>query len=393
MSPKNRAPVDNGSPLRILATQSEAHRITRRGLLAGFAVAGAGLALTACAGGGTAASAAKPDGQLEDELNVYSWGDYDDPDVLAEFQARGVGLQIDSFSSNEELVAKLGAARGTSGYDIVVPSGYYIPMMANAGLLEKLDHRYLPNLDNLEPVYRRQPWDASNEYSVCKNWGTTGFVYDTRVIKRDLTSWHDFFTAATGEARGRTSVLGDPWEACSMFLADKGFDLNTTNSHELDLCEAFMVDTLAPTVGAFSAQVSTLVQGQFPLMQAYNGDVRLGLLQMDDPEPWRWVFAAPTANRWTDTWAIAKGAQHIDAAYAFINYILEPEVGKREMEYIGYPTGLKGQQQLALSSDLALTDLIYPPPEVVDRLVPSEVNEGTGRRVQIFNRMQARASA
>lgn len=382
----------NRPALRVLATPGDARRITRRGLLAGFAITGAGLALTACSRNGVPSPA--PDGTLEDQLNVYSWGDYDDPDNVAAFQDRGVSVQIDSYGSNEELVAKLGAARGTSGYDIVVPTGSYVPMMARAGLLEKLDHRYLPNLANVEPIYRHQPWDPNNEYVVCKDWGTTGFVYDVRVIDRELTSWNDFLDAAQKEARGKTTVLEDPWEVCSMFLAANDFDLNTTNVRELDRCEQFMVGTIAPTIAAFMSQVSSsLVQGQFALMQAFNGDVRLGLLEAEDPDRWRFVFPTPTANLWMDTWAIAKGAKHPDAAYAFINYMLDPEVGMKEMEYIGYPTGLIGQQELAVQNEVPMSDLIYPTQAVLDRLTPSEVNDASGRLVQIFNRMQAGAAA
>lgn len=379
-------------PLRILASPSDARRITRRSLLAGFAVAGAGLLVPACSRGGVPSPA--PDGQLENKLNIYSWGDYDDPANLAAFGNRGVTVQVDNFGSNEELVAKLGAARGTSGYDVVVPTGSYVPMMVRAGLLEKLDHRYLPNLANVDAEYRHQPWDQDNEYAVCKNWGTTGFVYDTRIIKRELTSWTDFIDAAQHEARGKTTVLEDPWEVCSIYFAANGYDLNTTDKRELDECENFMVTKLAPTIAAFASQMSSqLVQGQFALMQAFNGDVRLALLEVDDPERWRFVFPTPTANLWMDTWAIAKGAQHPDAAYAFINYMLEPEVGMKEMEYIGYPTGLIGQQQLAIQNDVEMTDLIYPTQTVLDRLTPSEVTEATGRLVKIFNRMQAGAAS
>jgi spermidine/putrescine transport system substrate-binding protein len=378
--------------LRILASPNDARRITRRSLLAGFAVAGAGLALSGCARGGVPSPA--PDGRMEDQLNIYSWGDYDDPDNLAEFGRRGVTLQVDNFASNEELVAKLGAARGTSGYDIVVPTGSYVPMMAHAGLLETLDHSYLPNLANIDPSYLHQPWDRTNQYAICKNWGTTGFVYDTRVIDRELTSWNDFLDAALNEARGKTTVLEDPWEACSIFFAANGFNLNTTNPRELDACERFMVDKLAPTIAAFASQVSAqLVQGQFALMQAYNGDVRLALLEVDNPDRWRYVFPTPTANLWMDTWAIAKGAQHPDAAYAFINYMLEPEVGMKEMEHIGYPTGLIGQRQLAMQNKVPMTDLIYPTQATLDRLTPSQLTDSSGRLVKIFNRIQAGAAA
>src|SRR5699024_4591048 len=96
---------------------------SRRGLLAGAGAAGLGL-LAGCQTGGRVATSPQADGRLESMLNVYSWGDYDDPDVLDAWSgAHDVKLQVDAYGSNEELIAKLAAARGTSGYDVVVPTG------------------------------------------------------------------------------------------------------------------------------------------------------------------------------------------------------------------------------------------------------------------------------
>ncbi|WP_158087183.1 extracellular solute-binding protein [Mycobacterium aquaticum] len=187
-------------------------------------------------------------------------------------------------------------------------------------------------------------------------------------------------------------MLEDPWEVCAIFFAANGIDLNTTDERHLDACEQFMVGKIAPTISAFVSQVSSqLAQRQFALMQAFNGDVRLALLEDDDPDRWRFVFPTPTANLWMDTWAIAKGAQHPDAAYAFINYMLEAKVGMKEMEHIGYPTGLIGQRELAAQNEVPMLDLIYPTQATLDRLTPSEVTDATGRLVKIFNRMQAGA--
>lgn len=113
--------------MKVLAPRAEVPRLTRRALLAGFGVVGVG-ALTGC-GERTYAPTAAPDGKPEGRLNVYSWGDYDDPDNVRRFRReRGITIQLDAFASNEEMIAKLGTARGTSGYDVVVPTGAYVPL-------------------------------------------------------------------------------------------------------------------------------------------------------------------------------------------------------------------------------------------------------------------------
>jgi spermidine/putrescine transport system substrate-binding protein len=383
-------------PMKVLAPAAAVPKITRRALLGGFAVVGASLALTGCGREKGFAASALPNGELGGQLNVYSWGDYEDPDNISDFRDQtGVRVQLDSFSSNEELIAKLAATRGTSGYDIVVPTGLYIPQMAANGLLQKLDHSKLPNMANLDPTYTNQVWDKGNVYSMPKAWGTTGYVYDTNVVKGELTSWQDFLTAAQTVASGKTAVLEDSWEVVAIYLAAHNIDMNTTDPAALDAAEKYLVNTLAKSIRAFNSNVVTsgIPQGTFALMQAFNGDARQGMLAADDPERWKFVFPSPTANLWMDNWSMATGAQHPDAAYAFINHMMTPEAALREVEYIGYHTGIKDLKEAALAADMELPDLVFPPQSVLDKLEAAVLNDGQERRVQILNRMQAKAGA
>ncbi|MET0813171.1 MAG: substrate-binding domain-containing protein, partial [Microbacterium sp.] len=190
---------ESRTPLRILAPQDAVPRIvnelSRRRFLSVAAIAGGAAFLAACtpSGGGAPAPQATG-GDLEDSVSVYTWGDYDSPDVVAAFTSElGPDVTLDSYSSNEELIAKLIAAKGTSGYDIVVPTGVFIPQMIENGLLTKFNKDLLPNLANKDAAYLGRAWDPTNDYSVCKAWGTTGFVYDKNVITRELTTWQDFF--------------------------------------------------------------------------------------------------------------------------------------------------------------------------------------------------------
>lgn len=372
-------------------------RITRRALLGGFVVGAAGLALTACGRDTAMAESARPDGELEGQLNVYSWGDYDDPANISAFQKHtNVTVQLDSYGSNEEMISKLGATRGTSGYDIIVPTGSYLPLLIQNGLVQKLDHSRLKNFGNIDPAYCDQSWDRGNTYSVCKDFGTTGYAYDTNVITREMTSWADFLEVAQNEASRNTSLLEDPWEVSCIYFAANGIDPNTTKKADLDACEAFMVDTLAPHVKAFNstAAQSGIVQGTFALIHAFNGDVRQAFLAGDEPPAnWKFVYPTPTANLWMDTWALATGAQHPDSAYAFIDYMLEPDVAYKELDYIGYPTGIKGQEERAKKEGYQLPELVFPTPEVLKRLTPSELTSATERLTTITNRMMAKAGS
>lgn len=393
---------DEQRALRFLAPRSQSARIerqltaasslSRRLFLGGLGLAGL-TGLAGCGQTGKMADSPKPDGKLEDKLNLYSWGDYDDPANVKGFsQSSGVRVQVDSYGSNDELVAKLAGTRGTSGYDVVVPTGSRIPLMVEHGLIQPLDLDRIPNFANMDSNFIDQQFDPGNKYSICKAWGTTGYIYDRTVIKRDLTSWQDFIDAAGKEASGRTAVLEDPWELAAIALAAMGEDVNTENSDVLKQARSIVVDDIAPHVRAYSSTVAQgMAQGGLSLLHAFNGDARQGLLEADDPDRWKFVFPTPVANLWMDNWCIATGAPHPDAAYKFINHMLSPEPALKNVDYIGYHVGTKGLKEAA--GDFEFPELIFPEQKILDRLVPSEEGRGIQARVDIYADARTRSSA
>ena len=346
---------ESRTPVRILAHASAAKIISaelnRRRFLSFAAAAGATSILAACSpGGGTQNAPQATGGAVESELSIYTWGDYDAPEVLEGFTADvGPKITLSSFNSNEELISKLVAAKGTSGYDIVVPTGAFIPQMIENGLLTKLNKDLIPNIEHVDPAFLGRAWDPENEYSICKAWGTTGFVYDTNVITRELATWADFLDAAQNEASGRTSMLDDPAEVTGPYFWANGIDWTTTDPADLDAAEDFVVNTLAPHISAFDSYPggSAIPQATHALLQAWNGDARIGILESPDPSRWKWVLGAPDTEIWMDNWAIAAGAPNPEAAHAFIDYVLTPENSLAELDYIGYHTGGKGIGQAA----------------------------------------------
>ena len=380
--------------VRFLVPRAAASRLSRRALLAGFGVVGLG-ALSACSKNTSMAASAATDGKIESKLNLYSWGDYDNPDLIESFKEKfDVLVQVDAFGSNEELVAKLSTSRGTSGYDVVVPTGANIPQMLEHDLLQELNLDLIPNFEHMDPNFIHQYYDPDNKYSICKAWGTTGYMYDTTVISRKMETWQDFIDVAQDEAAGTTALLEDPWEVSAIALSSLGYSLNTQDEGELDEARTIVLEQLAPNTKAYIGNVATgMIQGSFTLLQAFNGDARQGLAEVSNPEDWKFVFAKPSANLWMDCWALATGAQHPDAAHAFINHMLAPENAIEQIDYIGYPIGLKGTAEKAAEADLDEQGLIFPPQEVLDRLEPSKQTPADQIRTAIYTDAQARSGA
>lgn len=401
--------VRTSRPVRVLAPAAVAPRIMaefnrRQFLAAAAALGGAGL-LSACGGNGEEGGTAAPDGEataratggdLESQVSIYTWGDYDSPDVLERFTGElGPEIRLDSFNSNEEMIAKLVAARGTSGYDIVVPTGQFIPQMVENDLLEPINKDLIPNLEHMDEAFLGMAWDPENQWSICKAWGTTGFVYDNTVITRELATWNDFLDAAQNEASGRMSVLDDPAELTGLYFWANGIDWTTEDEGDLQAAEDFLVGELAQHIAAFDSYPggSAIPQGTHVLMQVWNGDARIGIMESPDPDRWTWVLGAPATQLWMDNWCIAKGAPNIEAAHAFINFVLAPEQVIDQVDYIGYHTGAKDVESMAADEGLEMLDLVFFSDEQVATMQEGEVNSAQQRIVDIWNKMKAAAGA
>ena len=391
--------TDEFEGMKVLASRETAQRITRRHFLAGSAVAmfSSGVLLAACGeeaqpGGNGTPSAG---GEIEDRLNFFHWAAYDDPEVFKDFEKEfGATTKIDIYASNEEAIAKLEAASGTTGYDIVVPTGVYIPQMVALDLLEELDLSQIANFENIDEIYRNQPWDEGNKHSVCKDWGSTGWIYDKTKVSATIETWNDFLDVAQGEASGQTSVLDTPGNLTGIYFWANDIPWTTTDEAELSACEDYIVNELAPHIKAYDSYPGiSLTQGKYALSHAWNGDARQGLLETDEPDRYVWGLGAPVTELWMDNWCIVKGAQNPNAAHAWINFICDPSVSLKDLAYHGYNTGIVGVQEEAEAAGLEFLDMVFFADEQVATMDAGAVNEAQARIVDIWNKAKAASGA
>jgi spermidine/putrescine transport system substrate-binding protein len=309
-------------------------------------------------------------------------------------------MKVDFYASNEDLITKLSSANGTSGFDIVVPTGPYIPQMIEKGLLQKLDMTKLPNIGNIDPQYAGQAWDPKNEYAVCKNWGSTGWIYDTTVVKMEINTWADFIKACQTEASGNCSILDTAPNAIGMYCWANGLDWNTEDSAELDAAEKFLVDEFAQHLTAFDSYPSTkLSEGAYALSMAWNGDARQTYTRIadagGDPSVWKWGLGAPQTELWMDNYTIPTGAPNPDAAHAWINWLLTPEISIKDLQYHGYNSGIKDIKAAIAKFAPKLTrgEMIFFEPAQVETMNTQVVNSAQDRQADILSKMKAKAGA
>lgn len=395
---------DNDRDIKILAPAGTASRVSRRAFMGGSAVAvfSGSVLLAACGGGGdeepgggTSPTEGAASPVIEDQLNFYHWAEYDDPKLFKQFTDDfGPSTKIDIYASNEEMIAKLVAAAGTSGYDIVVPTGVYIPQMVQQDLLSELDLSKIPNFSNIDVAYTNQDWDPNNLHSVCKDWGSTGWIYDTTLVSTEINTWQDFLDVAAGEASGATSVLDAPGDLTGIYFWANGINWTTEDTADLDACEDYIVNNLAPHLKAFDSYPGiALTQGNYALSQVWNGDARQGLMSVDDPDRYKWGLGAPKTELWMDNWCILKEAQHPEAAYAWINFVLDPEISLKDLEFHGYNTGINGVQDAAEAAGLTFLDLVFFDEAQVATFEAGAVNSAQQRLVEIWDKAKAAAGA
>jgi spermidine/putrescine-binding protein len=323
----------------------------------GLSLSTISLVLTACGKKEAPALAAGADlPEMEKELNIYNWSDYVAEDTIPNFEKEfGVKVTYDTYESNEEMVAKLQA--GASGYDIVVPSNYIVPVMTALNLAFPLNKKYIPNLTNLAPTFADPVFDPGLVHAVPYQWGTTGFAYRTDKITTPPDSWAIF---QDPKYKGKMTQMDDMRDAIGAWLRFKGHSLNSVDPAELTEAKADALIAKKNLKAYISAPVKgQLISGDVWVAQLWNGDTT----QAKAEQPaLGYVLPKEGCNIWTDSLMVTTGAKNKRAAHEFINYILRADVGASVSNFTGY--GSPNNEALAKMT----TPIPYPTAEEFQRL-------------------------
>ena len=318
----------------------------------------------------------------EQVVNVYNWSDYIDPEVIQGFeQATGIKVRYDVFDSNEVLETKL--LTGNSGYDVVVPSAYFLQRQVQAGVFAPLDKSKLPGLVNSDPelAARAARHDPGNAHSVVYMWGTTGIGYDRAKVKAimpdaPVDSWKLIFDPAV-LAKFKdcgVSMLDDPTDMVGTALLYLGKDPNSESEADLKAAEDALMKIRPYLRTIHSSQyIDQLANGELCIVVGYSGDVLQARDRAEEAgKPLDIGYSIPQegALMWFDTLAIPADAAHKDAAHQFIEYLLQPAVAAKNSDFVNYANANKAATPL-VNADLRNDTNIYPTPEVAARLQPS----------------------
>jgi putrescine transport system substrate-binding protein len=338
--------------------------------------------------------------QKERIVNFYNWSDYIDPAVIEAFtRETGIKLRYDTFDANETLETKLLA--GKSGYDVVVPTGYFLQRQIAAGVFQKLDKSKLPNLVNAWPdiAGRLAFYDPGNQYAVNYMWGTTGIGYNVKKMQEVLgptdkiDSWDAVFRPdALARFKGcGIHMLDSVDDVVPAALHYLGLDPNSTQPKDLDKA-ADLIGKIRPLVRKFhsSEYLNALASGEICFVVGWSGDIKQAQKRAAEARNGVEIgYAIPRegAQMFFDNLAIPKDAANVAEAHELINYLLRPEVAAKNTNLMQYANGNLASQKLI---DKAVLDdkTVYPDAATMARLYTISAHDQKTQR--LLNRLWTR---
>ena len=301
----------------------------RRRLGPVFKRVGALVLLCAVVAGIIVTGAASKSGRV---VNVCSWGEYIDEDLIDEFEARtGITVNYQTCESNEALYSLL--EMGGADFDVIVPSDYMIARLIKEDMLAELDFDNIPNFSLIDPRLKNLSYDPENKYTVPYTWSTLGIIYNTELVDEPITSWSAMFDE---QYAGQVLMINNSRDALAAGLFYLGYDINTTD--EAQLTEAYQLLADAKNAGVYQAFVMDQVfqkmeAGNAAIAMYYAGDY---LTMLENNEDLAYVIPDEGSNWFVDAMCVLKSAQHKAEAEEWINFITSTTSSLANMDYIWY---------------------------------------------------------
>ncbi|MGE4498023.1 MAG: extracellular solute-binding protein [Deferribacterales bacterium] len=311
------------------------------------------------------------------ELYLYNWSEYMPEEVIQKFQKEtGIKVIYNTYDSNEAMYAKVKLISG-KGYDLIVPSTYYVSKMRKENLLAKIDKNKISNFKNLEKSLLNKPYDPGNDYSVPYLWGSTGLSYNADLVKDKIDSWSVLWQP---KYKGKILLTDDVREVFQMALVQLGYSGNTIKEAEIKAAYE-LLKKLMPSVRTFNSESPKVpyINGEVTIGMNWNGEA---FLAQEEMPSMRYVYPKEGVILWMDNFAIPKNAKNINEAHAFINFVLRPEIAKIISEEIGYAIPNREGKKL-LDPEVRNNPISYPSDAIVAK---GEFQEDVGDAILIYEK-------
>jgi spermidine/putrescine transport system substrate-binding protein len=297
-------------------------------------------------------------------LNVFNWSNYIDPSTVQRFgEERRVRIRYGVYESNEEMLAKV--MTGNSGWDIVFPTHSRIQPMASRHLLAPLDHRRLPQLGNLDPMFRKPSWDPELQWSVPYMWNATGIAYNSN-LQMPPSRWADLWS---DEVRGRMTMLDDPEDVIGACLLKLGLRFDTINEKDLLAAKGAAIAAKRYLRAYLNAEVrDQLVAGDVLAAQLWSTTASQAINAQPAREPLAFAYPNEGFPLYCDNAVILAESGRRELAHEFIDYLLRPDVAAANATVGETATANAGGRAL-LPPNVRNNATLYGTPDILKRAI------------------------
>jgi spermidine/putrescine transport system substrate-binding protein len=304
-------------------------------------------------------------GDIGDRVGLCTWPSYHDENNFTAFkELTGAEVEVSTFGSNEEMMAKLQA--GATGWDVIVPTNYTIRDYVTQSLFQPLDLAQLPAHDPGAHDTRFTGEGAvdGTVYAVPKDWGTTGYVINTDQVKDDMTTWKQFWDVTMSGQSGKVLVHDYQLTTIGNALKYYGYSFNSIDANELAEAEKLLLAAKPHLFGINSDYKPNLLAGDATMSVCWTGDAVQ--LRRENPA-FAYILGREGGEIWTDFYAVPADAPNAKGGHALINFLLTPEVNAKEVLFHGYPS-TDSRTNALLPKELLEDPILYPAQELLTNL-------------------------
>lgn len=293
----------------------------------------------------------------EGVLNLYNWGNYTGPDLLAKFEAEtGIKVTVTDYDSNDTALAKIEA--GGHGFDLVVPSTNYVPIWVEKGLIVPLDDSKLANKGNIAPEWRDVPWDPGRTHTIPWQWGSTGIAVNTSVYKGDPNT-SAIFLDVPDELKGKINVVPEMNDIVNLAIFYVGGEPCTEDTEVLKKARDVLIAAKPDWVSMDYGATEKLTNKDWAASVNWNGSTMRARLANPDV-----VYGYPKEGYplFMDSVGLLADAKNVEEAYKFLDFIMVPENAAMISAFARYANGISGSEAF-MPEDMRTAPEVVTPQE------------------------------